>query len=93
VVVSSTSLKYLGMPASSPRHADDPRLIALGKAIQRARGALNLSQEELAHRSAIDRSYMSGIERGKQNPGIVAFLQVADALEITAAELLSAAGL
>lgn len=93
MVISSTDSKHRRMPASSPRYADDPRLVALGKAIQRARGALNLSQEELAHRSAIDRSYMSGIERGKQNPGIVAFLQVAEALEITAAELLSAAGL
>lgn len=93
MVTSSTSLKHRRMPASSPRYANDDRLVALGKAIQRTRGALNISQEELAHRSGIDRSYMSGIERGKQNPGIVAFLQIAEALEITAAELLSTAGL
>ncbi|MNR46316.1 anaerobic benzoate catabolism transcriptional regulator [compost metagenome] len=52
-----------------------------------------MSQEELAHRSGVDRSYMSAIERGKQNPGIVTVLQVALALEITAAELLASAGL
>lgn len=81
------------MPASSPRYANDPRLISLGKAIQRARGALNLSQEDLAFNSGVDRSYMSAIERGKQNPGIATVLQVAEALNVTAAELLASAGL
>jgi transcriptional regulator with XRE-family HTH domain len=81
------------MPVSSPRFANDARLVSLGNAIQRARGTLNLSQEELAHRSGLDRSYMSAIERGKQNPGIVTVLQIASALEVTAAELLASAGL
>ena len=74
------------MPIASPRHAHDPALVALGAAIKTARIERGVSQEELAHKSAIDRSYMSSIERGAQNPGIVSILRVAHALEMTATE-------
>ncbi len=52
-----------------------------------------MSQEELAERAELDRSYMSSIERGKQNPGIVSILRVANALEMTATELFAEAEL
>ena len=51
------------------------------------------SQEELAHRAGIDRSYASSVERGRQNPGIVLVLQIAAALEVSASELLERAKL
>ena len=79
------------MPVASPKHADHPSLIALGSAIRRVRLEKKISQEELAHRAGIDRSYASSVERGRQNPGIVLVLQIADALEITASELLARA--
>ncbi|MGJ7499354.1 helix-turn-helix domain-containing protein [Variovorax sp. ZT5P49] len=75
------------MPISSPRHAQNPALVALGAAIRSARLEQGISQEELAHRSSIDRSYMSSIERGSQNPGVVSVLRIAGALEMTVAEL------
>jgi len=81
------------MPASSPRHANDPDLVALGAAIRRARVERGVSQEELAFRSGIDRAYMSSIERGQQNPGIASLIRVAVALGLSAAELMAAAGL
>jgi transcriptional regulator with XRE-family HTH domain len=81
------------MPASSPRHADNPALVALGAAIRRARLDQGMSQEELASKSEIDRAYMSSIERGKQNPGIISVLGIAAALQTTAGELLMQAGL
>jgi transcriptional regulator with XRE-family HTH domain len=81
------------MPVSSPRHAENPSLVALGAAIRRVRLKAGWSQEELAHRAEIDRSYMGSIERGKQNPGVVSVLQIADALGITATELMAEAGL
>ena len=81
------------MPVASPKHADLPELIAIGNAIRHVRSEKKISQEELAHRAGIDRSYASSIERGRQNPGIVLLLQVAAALEISASELLERAGL
>ncbi|MET4576750.1 helix-turn-helix domain-containing protein [Ottowia thiooxydans] len=81
------------MPIASPQHADHPDLIALGAAIRQARLEKKISQEELAHQSEIDRSYMSSIERGQQNPGIASVLRIARALEITGAELLARAQL
>jgi transcriptional regulator with XRE-family HTH domain len=81
------------MPISSPEHADHPDLIALGAAIRQARLERAIPQEDLAHLSAVDRSYMSGIERGKQRPGIVWVLRIANSLGITAGELMGRAGL
>ncbi|MBI5720672.1 MAG: helix-turn-helix transcriptional regulator [Rubrivivax sp.] len=80
------------MPISS-RHANDPALVALGAAIRRCRRSLGVSQEELAHRSAIDRSYMSSIERGGQNPGILSIIRVAHAMDMTMTELMAEAEL
>lgn len=80
------------MPISS-RHANDPALLALGAAIRRCRQARGVSQEELAHRSAVDRSYMSSIERGGQNPGVLTVVRVAHAMDMTMTELMAEAEL
>ena len=76
------------MPASSPIHADYPALIALGSAIRNARKERSVSQEALADLSGIDRSYMSSIERGKQNPGLVSIIRIAEGLGMSVAELM-----
>lgn len=81
------------MPIASPRLAYTPALIALGEAVRSARLARGISQEDLAARAGLDRSYMSSIERGAQNPGIVSVLRVANALGMTASELFSLASL
>ncbi len=52
-----------------------------------------VSQEELAHRSAIDRSYMSSIERGGQNPGVLSIVRIARAMDMTMTELMAEAEL
>ena len=52
-----------------------------------------MSQEELAHRSSVDRSYMSSIERGMQNIGFISVVRIAHALGITATELMAEAEL
>jgi len=76
-----------GMPVASPRYARDPVLIAFGSAVRRARSERGLSQEELSHRAGIDRSYMSSIERGGQNVGLMSVKRIARALDMAAAEL------
>ena len=44
------------------------------------RTLIRLSQEDLAERAALDRTYVSGIERGRRNPSLKILQQVADAL-------------
>ena len=81
------------MPRRSPRHALAPQLVAFGQAIQARREAAELTQEELAHKAGIDRSYMSSVERGMQNLGFVLAAQIATALDVTLAELVADAGI
>lgn len=81
------------MPGASNRHARDPSLVALGGAIRHARLERGISQEDLAHLSGIDRSYMSSIERGMQNVGVLIVVSVAKALNMTMTELMSEAQL
>lgn len=47
-----------------------------------------MSQEELAHRASIDRTYVSSLERGVYNPTIEIVAKIAKALEVEAADLL-----
>ncbi|MGH6763014.1 MAG: helix-turn-helix domain-containing protein [Phyllobacterium sp.] len=61
----------------------------LAENIKAARKRLNLSQEDLAARAEIDRTYVSGIERQVRNPTITVVAKFAEALETTAAELLA----
>lgn len=83
----------MAMPSPSPKYALDPALVALGDAIRRARLASGMSQEDLAFQSKIERSYMSSVERGMQNVGVMALVRVAGTLKITVAELLASAGI
>lgn len=81
------------MPRRSPRHAHLPELVALGKVVQFKRTAMSLSQEAFADLASIDRSYMSSIERGVQNVGLVHLIQIARTLDVTLAELFAEADL
>lgn len=81
------------MPRSSPRYANAPELVAFGAAIRKQRLAVGLSQEALAHEADIDRSYMSSIERGVQNVGLILAVQIARALNTSLSRLTKNAGL
>jgi transcriptional regulator with XRE-family HTH domain len=67
--------------------------VAFGAAVRQKRLTLGLSQEALADGAGIDRSYMSSVERGGQNIGLVLAAQVARALDVTLADLMSSARL
>jgi transcriptional regulator with XRE-family HTH domain len=47
-----------------------------------------LSQEQLAARAGLDRTYVSGIERGKRNPSLKTADRIAEALGTTVVSLL-----
>jgi transcriptional regulator with XRE-family HTH domain len=49
-----------------------------------------LSQEDLADRAGLDRSYIGGIERGERNPTLSVIEKIAEALNLSLAELFSA---
>lgn len=50
---------------------------------------LGFSQEELAHRAELDRTYISGCERRLRNPSLISVERIADALGVDASELLA----
>lgn len=54
---------------------------ALGRTISRFREALGLSQEELADRAGIHRTYVSQLERGLKSPTLSVLIKVAKALD------------
>lgn len=50
--------------------------------MRRHRTLIRLSQEELADRAGKDRTYISGIERGRRNPTLDVLQSIADALGV-----------
>lgn len=63
-------------------------LKSFGALIVQRRKTLGISQEELAFRSDLDRTYVSGLERGVRNPSLTAIVKVAAGLGITTDKLL-----
>ena len=65
----------------------DPR-VQLGRRIRNLRQRAALSQEQLAERADLDRTYISGIERGKRNVALLNLAAISKALGVTVSELL-----
>lgn len=65
--------------------------IIVGDNVRRHRHAKGLTQEQLAFEARLDLTYIGGIERGRRNPSLLAMVRIADALEVTLAELVSVA--
>ncbi|WP_369805786.1 helix-turn-helix transcriptional regulator [Mycobacterium sp. 1165178.9] len=64
-------------------------LTSFGKALRRARSRAGLTQEGLAEASGLDRTYVSGAERGVRNPSLVTLARLSDALDIRLSDLLT----
>ncbi|MFC2016881.1 helix-turn-helix domain-containing protein [Chloroflexota bacterium] len=60
----------------------------LGKSIRSRRLALGISQEELGNRANLDRTYVSGVERGVRNPSFTALVKLSEGLGISLSSLL-----
>ncbi len=58
-----------------------------GEVLRRYRSELNVSQEELAFRAGVDRTFVSRIERGLRQPTITTLIGLGLALGVSAAEL------
>jgi transcriptional regulator with XRE-family HTH domain len=70
------------MPVSSHR-------AAFGARVRELRTGHGWSQEDFAHRANLDRTYVSGIERGTRNPTLDIIQKLAKALDVPAADLLA----
>lgn len=67
---------------------DEEILKAFGNTVRKYRYARNWSQERLADECQLDRTYVSGVERGERNLGLLNVIRLANALEIRAGDLL-----
>jgi two-component system response regulator len=59
----------------------------LGVAIKTQRTSLGISQEELAHRASLHRTYVSDLERGVRNPSMDSIEKLARALQLSVSTL------
>jgi transcriptional regulator with XRE-family HTH domain len=62
--------------------------LLVGKNLRHLRQAKGWSQEDLALTAGLDRTYVSGVERGVRNPTVLVLSQLASALQVEAAVLL-----
>ena len=59
--------------------------------VRKLRSGLGISQEELAERADLHRTYIAGIEWGARNPTLLTIKKLARGLGVSAADLLSEA--
>lgn len=59
----------------------------VGLNLQRLRREKGFSQEELAGRSGVHQTYLSGIEQGHKNPTVGMLAKLAKALDVDAEDL------
>jgi len=62
--------------------------IIFGNHLRRLRRSQNISQEELAFRSGLHRTYISSVERGERNISLINIARLAKALDIKPHRLL-----
>jgi CheY-like chemotaxis protein len=66
--------------------------LLVGNAIKEQRYVLGISQEELASRAGLHRTYVSELERGERNPSIASIEKLAQALEVSFTSLFDRTG-
>ena len=66
----------------------ESHLAEIGMQIRAVRTQLQMTQQELADQSGLDRTYISMVENGKQNLTLGALFKIADALEISLSSLI-----
>ena len=63
-------------------------LSQFGDRVREARRDKGFSQEVLAERSGLHRTYIGTVERGERNPALVNLVRIADALEVDVSSLM-----
>ena len=71
---------------------DKNLLISLGTKLRTYRLQKNFSQEKFAELTELDRTYISGLERGKRNPSYIIIKRLCEKLEISPNKLFEIEG-
>lgn len=67
----------------------DKILLLFGEHVKKLRQKKGLSQEQLGLLAELDRTYISGIERGKRNVSLINIIKLASGLDIPAPRVIS----
>lgn len=67
----------------------DKKIILFGEVIGQLRRNRGISQEDLAERAGVHRTYISQLERGLKSPTLVVLMKLATALGMKASEILA----
>lgn len=67
-------------------------LKAFGQHVKTIRLSQKISQEELALKADLDRTYISGIERGLRNVSLINIVKLANALDISLSKIVEFVG-
>jgi len=62
---------------------------AFGQVLQELRARKGLTQEALAHEAGTERSHISALERAEKGPSLGTILRLAQALGVSAGEIVS----
>lgn len=65
----------------------DKVLKAFGQIVRQRRQQIGISQEELGYRAGLDRTYISGLERGVRNPSLTALVSLAQGFGVSVSDL------
>lgn len=78
-----------GIALSSMSDNDGKAIMkSFGLKVKEKRAKLDISQEELAFRSGLHRTYISDIERGSRNVSLINIKKISQALKVKSSELL-----
>ena len=80
---------------STPKDRRDREIVAIawGRILRAAREAAGMSQETLAMRAHLDRTYPSLLERGRRTPTLTSLFAISHALNVPPSELVERAWL
>jgi transcriptional regulator with XRE-family HTH domain len=68
---------------------DDTSAAIVGQVLRDARESKDLTQQEVALRSRMDRAYLNEVEAGKRSLSVDRLLRLASALEVSAGTLVA----
>ncbi|GIO38826.1 hypothetical protein J41TS12_36870 [Paenibacillus antibioticophila] len=60
-----------------------------GKRVRELRAISGMTQEALAYRAGLDRTYLSGVERGERNVSLLNIEKIATALQVSVGYIFS----